>query len=97
MHALSFANDITGYRHAASGATLFDRACRSIELGQFTEGLDDLFNGVEQIRNASGLDAWSAFVDQARTDHRLMSRALTRIRSQNARSTSRAATLATPS
>jgi hypothetical protein len=73
MHALSFANDITGYRHAASGATLFDRACRSIELGQFTEGLDDLFTGVEQIRNASGLDAWSAFVDQARTDHRLMS------------------------
>ena len=73
MHALSFANDITGYQDAASGATLFDRACRSIELGRFTEGLDDLFTGVEQIRNASGLDAWSAFVDQARTDHRLMS------------------------
>jgi extracellular factor (EF) 3-hydroxypalmitic acid methyl ester biosynthesis protein len=73
MHALSFANDITGYQDAASGATLFDRACRSIELGQFSEGLDDLFTGVEQIRNASGLDAWSAFVDQARTDRRLLS------------------------
>lgn len=73
MHALSFANDITGNRPAASGATLFDRACRSIELGRFTEGLDDLFTGVEQIRHASGLGAWSAFVDQARTDHRLMS------------------------
>jgi extracellular factor (EF) 3-hydroxypalmitic acid methyl ester biosynthesis protein len=73
MHALSFANDITGYRHAASRETLFDRACRSIELGRFTEGLDDLFTGVEQIRNASGLDAWSAFVDRARTDRRLMS------------------------
>jgi len=73
MHALSFANNITGYRHAKVGATLFDRACRSIELGQFTEGLDDLFTGLEQIRNASGLAAWSAFVDQARTNHRLMS------------------------
>jgi hypothetical protein len=73
MHALSFANDITGYRDAASGATLFDRASWSIERDRFAEGLDDLFTGVEQIRNASGLDAWSAFVDQARTDQRLMS------------------------
>jgi len=73
MHALSFASDITSHRHAASGATLFDRACRSIELGLFSEGLDDLFTGLEQIRNACGSDAWSAVVDHARTDHRLMS------------------------
>jgi hypothetical protein len=73
MHALSFANDITGDQPAASGATLFDRACRSIELGLFTEGLHDLFTGLEQIRNASRVADWSALVDHARTDRRLMS------------------------
>ena len=73
MHVLSFANDILGDQPAASGATLFDRACRSIELGLFTEGLHDLFTGLEQIRNASHLADWSAFVDLARTDRRLMS------------------------
>lgn len=72
MHALSFAND-TGYQQAATGATLFDRVYRLVELGLLAEGLDDLISGLEQVRNAMCHDDWSAFAESARTDCRLMS------------------------
>ena len=51
MSALTYAHDVANAVQDGTGTALFDRVRRSVELGRFHEGLDDLFGGLAHLRN----------------------------------------------
>jgi len=68
MHAFSYANDVDSMAHGATLGPLFDRVRRSIEHGPVNDGMDELYGGLERVRNAMEPDEWQALAAQARED-----------------------------
>lgn len=68
MLALSHGNDITTDQRSATCVALFERASRTIGLGEVHHGLDDLIDGLERIREAREPDEWQALTQHVRTD-----------------------------
>jgi hypothetical protein len=68
MQAFSYANDIDSTSPTATLAPLFDRVRRSIEHGLVDDGMDELYGGLERIRNGMQPDEWQVFAAHARED-----------------------------
>jgi hypothetical protein len=68
MSALTYAHDVANAVQDGTGTALFDRVRRSVELGRFHEGLDDLFGGLAHLRNTLEPDTWRALAAAVRKD-----------------------------
>ena len=67
MSALSVANRVVTLESAA-GAALVGRVCRSMPQRSMTEALDELFDGLDRLRQTMEPDEWLAFASRVRSE-----------------------------